>query len=221
MKAIQKLLSLAVVMTTFGLCFSTSAQNSDREEIQRQTERLRQPLGMTDNDEWAIISERLARVIELRNAGRGGGGGNRDDRGRGGRGRGQGGRDRDQADRGQGDRDRNRDGAQADRGDRERGKGGGNRGGRGRDQGDRGQNDRDRDGRDGGRGGSFDPNSPQGRLQTALDRKASESELNLLLKAFRAERESNARKLEQARAALREVVTVRQETVLVLNRLLD
>lgn len=106
MKTIQKTLLTAVVMTTLSLSLSTSAQNADREDIQQQTERLRQPLGITDNDEWAIISERLARVIELRNAGRGGG--NRDDRGRG-----QGGRDRDrdQTDRSQSDRDR----AQADR----------------------------------------------------------------------------------------------------------
>jgi hypothetical protein len=224
MKAIQKLLLVAVVMTTFGLCFSTSAQNVNREEIQRQTERLREPLGVTDNDEWAIISKRLAKVIELRAAG----GGNRDDRGRGGRGQGQAGRDREQTNRGQGDRDR--DGAQADRGGRGRGQGDraqSGQGGRERGQGDRaqggqgrrerGQGDRGRD----GRGGNVDPNSPQGKLQAALVRNSSEGELNRLLQAYRAERESNAKKLEQARAALREVLTVRQEVVLVMNRLLN
>ena len=212
MKAIQKLLLVAVVMTTFGLCFSTSAQNVNREEIQRQTERLREPLGVTDNDEWAIISKRLAKVIELRAAG----GGNRDDRGRGGRGQGQAGRDRDgaQADRGgrgrgQGDR------AQSGQGGRERGQGDRAQGGQGRRE--RGQGDRGRD----GRGGNVDPNSSQGKLQAALARNSSEGELNRLLQAYRAERESNAKKLEQARAALREVLTVRQEVVLVMNRLLN
>ena len=209
MKAIQKLLLVAVVMTTFGLCFSTSAQNVNREEIQRQTERLREPLGVTDNDEWAIISERLAKVIELRAAG----GGNRDDRGRGGRGQGQAGRDREQTNRGQGDRDR--DGAQADRGGRGRGQGDRAQSGQGGRE--RGQGDRGRD----GRGGNVDPNSSQGKLQAALARNSSEGELNRLLQAYRAERESNAKKLEQARAALREVLTVRQEVVLVMNRLLN
>jgi hypothetical protein len=54
-----------------------------------------------------------------------------------------------------------------------------------------------------------------------LARNSSEGELNRLLQAYRAERESNAKKLEQARAALREVLTVRQEVVLVMNRLLN
>lgn len=210
MKTIGKTLLKAVVMTTFGLSLSTSAQNADHEEIRRQTERFRQSLGVTDNDEWAIISERLAKVIELRNAG-GGRGGNRDDRRRGGRGQGQGGRDRDQTERGQVDRERDR--AQADRGGRGTGQGDRARGGQGdRAQGGGGQGDRGR---------NVDPNSPQGKLQDALERNSSKGEMNRLLEAFRAERESNARKLEQARAALREVVTVRQEVVLVLNRLLD
>ena len=184
MKTIPKTLLVAVAVTTFGLGFNTNAQDADREEIQRQTERLRQPLGVTDNDEWSIISERLAKVIELRAAGGGRGDG----------GRGQGGRERGQGDRAQG-----------------------GQGGRGRGQGERAQGDRGQ----GERGRNVDPNSPQGKLQAALDRNSSETELNRLLQAYRAERESKAKKLEHARAALLEVVTVRQEVVLVMNRLLN
>jgi len=225
MNTIQNNILTAILITTMSLCFTTTAQNADREEIQRQTERLRQPLGVKNDAEWAILSERIAKVIELRNAG-GGRGGNRDDRARGGRQRDQGAGDRTQRNRGQGNRDR----AEGNRGERERresdrtrsgqnrrerdqaNRGQGNRGESDRNQGDRNRNGRER---------NFDPNSQQGKLQSALERNASESEMNRLLKAYRVERESNARKLEQARAALREIVTVRQEVVLVLNRLLD
>jgi len=115
MNTIQNNILTAILITTMSLCFTTTAQNADREEIQRQTERLRQPLGVKNDAEWAILSERIAKVIELRNAG-GGRGGNRDDRARGGRQRDQGAGDRTQRNRGQG----NRDGAEGNRDERER-----------------------------------------------------------------------------------------------------
>ncbi|MGB0578326.1 MAG: hypothetical protein ACPGVU_01365 [Limisphaerales bacterium] len=219
MNIIKKLLVVAVAASAFGLCASAEAQDANRDETKRQLDRLREQLAVKDADEWSIISERLAKVLEIRGAG-GGGRGGFQGRGGGGRGRGQGDRDRnnrDGRDRGQ---DNNRDRAQGERdrpqADRDR-----TQGDRERPQGERGGRDRGQGGRGGDRGGNIDPNSPQGKLRAALESNASSSRLAGLLKIYRAEREANSAKLAEARAALREVVTTRQEVILVMSRLLD
>ena len=54
-----------------------------------------------------------------------------------------------------------------------------------------------------------------------MESNASSSELAGLLKTYRAAREANSAKLAKARASLREIITTRQEVILVMNRILD
>lgn len=223
MNTIKKIIVVAVALGAFGLSNNASAQDANRDEVKRQLDRLREQLDVKDADEWTIISERLAKVIEIRAAGGGGRGGFQGRGGGGGRGRGQGDRDRDRGDRDNRERD-GRERGQDNRGDRPQGDRDRAQNDRDRPQGDR-DRDRGRGGRGGDRGGdrgaNIDPNSPQGKLRAALESNASSSELAGLLKTYRAAREANSAKLAEARAALREVVTTRQEVILVMNRLLD
>lgn len=212
----KKLIVVAAALALLGLTSSALAQGFNREDImKRLTDRMREQLEVSDDDEWAIISERLMKVVELRFAsggGRGGPGG----RGPGGRGgfQGRGGGDGDQG--GRGGRG-GRGGFQGRGGD-----GNGDQGDRGERGGAQGRGGRDRgQGGPGGRGGSADPDSPAGKLQAAIQEKASSNEIKGLLNAYRAHRDANADKMKAAQTALREVVTTRQEAVLVLNRFLD
>jgi len=124
MKAIKTLLTLAVALSAYG--FSQSAQAQDRgrggdrggdrsEFMKRMVDRFRDRLEVKNDDEWAIISERLIAVMEARFSGFGGRGpGGFGGRGgpRGGGFQGRGGGDRDGGDRGgdrrRGDGDRGR-----------------------------------------------------------------------------------------------------------------
>ena len=206
MKSLKHLLAAAVAFTVFASVGSVSAQGFDRNELmKRMADRMREQLKVENDDEWSIISERLMAVVEARFAGFGGRGGPGGFSGRT-RGGGFPGRGGDRGgDRGRGgDREGEREGDR-DRSDRDRGERGGDRGG------------------DRGRGPGFggDPDSARGKLAAAIQANASAEEIKKLLSSLRAEREASEAKLKQAQAALREVVTQRQEAILVLTRMLD
>jgi hypothetical protein len=84
----------------------------------------------------------------------------------------------------------------------------GSRGGDNAQQGDQGQQRR------GGPGGFGGPPSPEAEaLQKAIESKASKAELNAALEKYVAARKAKQAELEKAQAALREVLTPRQEAI--------
>jgi len=74
MKVIKHLLIVAVAITTFGLSStSAQAQGFNREDMMKRfMSSYRERLGVKDDDEWSIISERLTKVMEIRMSGFGG-----------------------------------------------------------------------------------------------------------------------------------------------------
>ena len=74
----------------------------------------------------------------------------------------------------------------------------------------------------GGRGGGFggQPNPTAESLQKAIDAKASNAETKAALDKFVADRKAKQAELEKAQAALRKVLTPRQEAIATLNGLL-
>lgn len=107
--------------------------------------------------------------------------------------------------------------------------GSGNRGGFGRPGGGgrRGGGDGDRANNSGDnndrrpRGGGGEPNPDEEALQAALDAKASPDELKAKLAKVRASRKEKQAKLEKAQDELRQVLSVRQEALAVMNGLLS
>jgi len=88
----------------------------------------------------------------------------------------------------------------------------GPRGGDNSPQGDQGQQRR------GGFGGT--PNPEADALQKAIDSKASKAELKAALEKYVASRKAKQAEMEKAQAALRELLTPRQEAIATLNGLL-
>jgi len=71
------------------------------------------------------------------------------------------------------------------------------------------------------RGGFFGTPSPEAEaLQRAIDSKASKAELKAALDKYVASRKAKQADLEKAQAALREILTPRQEAIATLNGLL-
>ena len=71
------------------------------------------------------------------------------------------------------------------------------------------------------RGGMFGTPSPEAdALQKAIDSKASKAEMKTALDKYVASRKAKQAELEKAQAALREVLTPRQEAIAALNGLL-
>jgi hypothetical protein len=163
----------------------------------RMVDGFRDRLDVKDNDEWSLISERIGKILEIRFAGFAGRGGQGSTRGGQGSTRG-------------GDRSRpEADGARGgERGEARGGeRGGDNRGGGNRTRGNR------------TRGG--DPNSASGKLNAAIEANASGDEIKSLLAKLRAERKAAADTLKKAQDGLREVLTSRQEAIMVVSRMLD
>jgi hypothetical protein len=79
-----------------------------------------------------------------------------------------------------------------------------------------------RGGGQGGQGGGFggQPNPAAESLQKAIDAKASNAETKAALDKFVADRKAKQAELEKAQAALRKVLTPRQEAIATLNGLL-
>lgn len=79
-----------------------------------------------------------------------------------------------------------------------------------------------RGGRGGGQGGGFggQTNPAADSLQKAIDAKASNAETKAALEKFVADRKAKQAELEKAQAALRKVLTPRQEAIATLNGLL-
>lgn len=79
-----------------------------------------------------------------------------------------------------------------------------------------------RGGRGGGGPGGFggQPNPAADSLQKAIDAKASNAETKAALEKFVADRKAKQAELEKAQAALRKVLTPRQEAIATLNGLL-
>lgn len=75
-----------------------------------------------------------------------------------------------------------------------------------------------RGGRGGGPGGQTNPTAES--LQKAIDAKASNAETKAALEKFVADRKAKQAELEKAQAALRKVLTPRQEAIATLNGLL-
>jgi hypothetical protein len=70
MKAIKHLLVVAVAATVFGYAGAAQAQGFDRNEFtKRMVDRMREQLKVDNDDEWAIISERIRAVMEVRFSG--------------------------------------------------------------------------------------------------------------------------------------------------------
>ncbi len=103
MKIIKKTILVAAVLLAFGMANTTQAQDQgkkrtkggqggqgfDRNEfMKRMVDRMRERFEVKSDDEWAIIGERLGKVMEQRFSGFGGGrppgGGGTTGRGRGG-----------------------------------------------------------------------------------------------------------------------------------------
>ncbi|MHC4994141.1 MAG: hypothetical protein ACYTGQ_03720 [Planctomycetota bacterium] len=179
--------------------------NFDPAQIQQRImDSYKERLGM-DDDVWSIVKPRLEKVMALRGqtaGGRGGfggfGGGGFGGPGRGGPG-GPGGRGGDQQARG---------------GDR-----GGDRGGPGGDRGGRGG-----PGGRGGFGGGGD--SPVGRAMAQLgevlqNENASSDQIKSALNNLRAVRAKAENDLKAARESLREVLSTRQEAMMVASGMLD
>lgn len=71
------------------------------------------------------------------------------------------------------------------------------------------------------RGGFFGAPSPEAEaLQKAIDAKAPKAELKAALEKYAASRKAKQAEMEKAQAALRELLTPRQEAIAVLNGLL-
>ncbi|MCX6922256.1 MAG: hypothetical protein NT154_03410 [Verrucomicrobia bacterium] len=71
------------------------------------------------------------------------------------------------------------------------------------------------------RGGMFGTPSPEAEaLQKAIDSKASKAEMKTALEKYVASRKTKQADLEKAQAALREILTPRQEAIATLNGLL-
>ena len=71
------------------------------------------------------------------------------------------------------------------------------------------------------RGGMFGTPSPEAEaLQKAIDSKASKAETKAAMDKFLASRKAKEADLEKAQAALRELLTPRQEAIATLNGLL-
>lgn len=79
-----------------------------------------------------------------------------------------------------------------------------------------------RGGGPGGQGGGFggQPNPTADSLQKAIDAKASNAETKAALDKYVADRKAKQAELEKAQAALRKVLTPRQEAIATLNGLL-
>jgi hypothetical protein len=203
MKSIKYLIAVTAILVAVSSTNTVQAQGFNPEDMKkRMLEGYRGRLDVKDNDEWALISERIGKILEIRFSafsGRGGPGGGRGGPG-GTRGGDRGGdRGRPEADGG-GDRAR----TETRGGDR----GGDNRGGGNRTRGNR------------TRGGG-DPNSASGKLSAAIEANASGDEIKSLLGKLRAERKAAADKLKKAQDELREVLTSRQEAIMVVSRMLD
>lgn len=191
---------IGVTVTACALLTTTSAMAQrggggfDREAMmKRMKDMMRERLEIQNDDEWAIIGERIDKVMAARteasSSARGGS--------RFGSGRGPGGGDRGGFGRG---------------GDQARG---GDRGGRGGDQargGDRGgRPGGDRGGRGGSRFGGA-PNPKVEALQKAIE-SGNEGSIKSALAALRKDRAAKQAALENAQDSLKELLTVKQEGI--------
>ena len=200
MKTVKYLFALTAILLAVNSTNTVQAQGFNPEDMKkRMVDGFRDRLDVKDNDEWSLISERIGKILEIRFAGftgRGGPGGTRGGGQGGTRGGGRGG-------------ERGRPEADGARGGEARGgeRGGDNRGGGNRTRGNR------------TRGG--DPDSASGKLNAAIEANASGDEIKSLLAKLRAERKAAADKLKKAQDGLREVLTSRQEAIMVVSRMLD
>ena len=197
----------AMLTATSAMAQPQRGGGFNREDfMKRMKDMMRERLEVQNDDEWAIIGERIDKVMAARTAASSGtrlggfGGGSRFGGGRG-PGGGSGGGDRGGFGRG-GDRG----------GDQARG---GDRGGRGGDQargGDRGgRPGGDRGGRGGSRfGGTPDPKVEA--LQKAIE-SGNEGSIKSALAALRNDRASKQAALEKAQDDLKELLTVKQEGI--------
>ena len=198
MKTVKYLFALTAILLAVNSTNTVQAQGFNPEDMKkRMVDGFRDRLDVKDNDEWSLISERIGKILEVRFAGFAGRGGQGSTRGGQGSTRG-------------GDRSRpEADGARGgERGEARGGeRGGDNRGGGNRTRGNR------------TRGG--DPNSASGKLNAAIEANASGDEIKSLLAKLRAERKAAADTLKKAQDGLREVLTSRQEAIMVVSRMLD
>jgi hypothetical protein len=199
MKTVKYLFALTAILLAVNSTNTVQAQGFNPEDMKkRMVDGFRDRLDVKDNDEWSLISERIGKILEIRFAGFAGRGGQGSTRGGQGSTRG-------------GDRSRpEADGARGgERGEARGGeRGGDNRGGGNRTRG----NTRTRGG---------DPNSASGKLNAAIEANASGDEIKSLLAKLRAERKAAADTLKKAQDGLREVLTSRQEAIMVVSRMLD
>jgi hypothetical protein len=199
MKTVKYLFALTTILLAVNSTNTVQAQGFNPEDMRkRMVDGFRDRLDVKDNDEWSLISERIGKILEVRFAGFAGRGGQGSTRGGQGSTRG-------------GDRSRpEADGARGgERGEARGGeRGGDNRGGGNRTRG----NTRTRGG---------DPNSASGKLNAAIEANASGDEIKSLLAKLRAERKAAADTLKKAQDGLREVLTSRQEAIMVVSRMLD
>jgi hypothetical protein len=199
MKTVKYLFALTAILLAVNSTNTVQAQGFNPEDMRkRMVDGFRDRLDVKDNDEWSLISERIGKILEIRFAGFAGRGGQGSTRGGQGSTRG-------------GDRSRpEADGARGgERGEARGGeRGGDNRGGGNRTRG----NTRTRGG---------DPNSASGKLNAAIEANASGDEIKSLLAKLRAERKAAADTLKKAQDGLREVLTSRQEAIMVVSRMLD
>ena len=199
MKTVKYLFALTTILLAVNSTNTVQAQGFNPEDMKkRMVDGFRDRLDVKDNDEWSLISERIGKILEVRFAGFAGRGGQGSTRGGQGSTRG-------------GDRSRpEADGARGgERGEARGGeRGGDNRGGGNRTRG----NTRTRGG---------DPNSASGKLNAAIEANASGDEIKSLLAKLRAERKAAADTLKKAQDGLREVLTSRQEAIMVVSRMLD
>jgi hypothetical protein len=201
MKTVKYLFALTAILLAVNSTNTVQAQGFNPEDMKkRMVDGFRDRLDVKDNDEWSLISERIGKILEIRFAGFAGRGGQGSTRGGQGSTRG-------------GDRSRpEADGAR-----------GGERGeARGGERGEARGGERGGDNRGGGnrtRGG--DPNSASGKLNAAIEANASGDEIKSLLAKLRAERKAAADTLKKAQDGLREVLTSRQEAIMVVSRMLD
>ena len=207
-KSLTRTIGVAVAICALTTSFSAMAQQRgggggfDREAMMKMMkERIRTALEIKNDDEWAIIGERIDKVNAARQAvpqirpsfggGRPGGGGPGGGGDRGGFGRGGG-------DRGA------QGGEQARGGDR-----GGQRGGEQARGGQRGGG-RTGGGRTGGSRFGGTP-SPKAEAVTKALESGDEGAIKSALAAFRSERASKTAALEKAQDELKELLTVKQE----------
>lgn len=212
-KSLTRTIGVAVAVCALTTSFSAMAQQRgggfDREALmQRMKDGIRTALEIKADDEWAIIGEKVDKVMAARTAvprlGGGGFGGFTGGRPGGGAPGGQGG---DRGGFGRGGQDGAQGAEQARGGDR-----GGQRGGDQARGGDQGRGGRTGGGRTGGRTGGFGgtPNPQVEALQKAVE-SGNEGSIKSALDALRREITDKEAALGKAQDELKELLTVKQE----------